>query len=504
MISFQSITILGLVESLIALRLVSYGFIPCRYDDRWANSLAVAVGILAINYNFMFFYSAIIYPKFFSPLRNVPQSKWHLWRLFQSRFIRQETLGQLLFAIVQETPNNGIVHLGELYTERLLLTGAKLIAELLVHKPYDFEKPENARNFMRHFLGDGLIIIEGDRHRFLRKNTVQAFGYRQVQNLYPRMWMKAMSLVDEIDNIALGREDTGLIEMMTWANKVTMDVIGIAGLGHDFDLLRNSDDPLVKSFNEITGDHMLLYFVMSMWLSFEFVQKLPWSKNTIFKDNPLNMKSICHRLIREKREALRKDPDEPVDILSNLIRTDNFFDNELADQLLTFLVAGHDTTSATLTWAALRDEIQRELATSGLFGCDGSRDFDVARLMENFPILNGVMHETLRLYPTVPVTTRVAACDTSLGEQHIPKGTEVLVSPWLINRSPKLWGGEDCVGQLFSKAEMRCLIAAMVSRFEWTLAMDAKDVIPAGAITIRPQKGLHLKIKRVFGSEIRS
>lgn len=268
--------------------------------------------------------------------------QWYLQRIIYSRFIRRDTQGQLLFEIAEETQNSGIIRLGEVFQERLLLTEANLVAELLVNHPYDFTKPENTRNFMRHFLGDGLIIMEGERHKFLRKNTLQAFGFRQIRNLYPIMWKKAQALVEAIDQTVCEKDGSGSgrLEMMDWASKVTLDVIGIAGLGYDFHLLANAEDPLVKSYEQVTGDHMLLYFVMSMWLSFDFVQLLPWNKNVVFKENSANMKNICQRLIKEKRDSLLQDPDGQVDLLSQLIKTESFSNDELADQLLTFLIAG--------------------------------------------------------------------------------------------------------------------------------------------------------------------
>lgn len=120
-----------------------------------------------------------------------------------------------------------------------------------------------------------------------------------------------------------------------------------------------------------------------------------------------------------------------------------------------------------------------------------------------------------------------------LGTQFIPQGTNILISPWLINRDPLLWGPQagtfnperwvdaqgrpnnsggaksnyafmtflhgprSCIGREFARAELQCLLAAMVSRFEWALDMEEKAVIPAGAITIKPQNGLYLKVKRV-------
>lgn len=66
-----------------------------------------------------------------------------------------------------------------------------------------------------------------------------------------------------------------------------------------------------------------------------------------------------------------------------------------------------------------------------------------------------------------------------------------------------LHGPRSCIGQNFARAELRCLLAAMASRFEWTLDMAVEDVVPGGAITIKPQNGLHLRLKAVgeAGSE---
>lgn len=127
------------------------------------------------------------------------------------------------------------------------------------------------------------------------------------------------------------------------------------------------------------------------------------------------------------------------------------------------------------------------------------------------------------------MTMRQALCDTRIGDQFIPKGTDIIVSIWYINRSPKIWGPDaaeflperwitdgkpntnggaasnydfltflhgprSCIGQGFAKAEMRCLLAVMVRSFSWTLAMDDALVMPRGVITIKPENGMHLKL----------
>jgi cytochrome P450 len=175
--------------------------------------------------------------------------------------------------------------------------------------------------------------------------------------------------------------------------------------------------------------------------------------------------------------------------------------------------------------------MQTTLRTEVRNALSAAEPSDLCSIMESLPYLNGVMHETLRIYPTAPILFRVAAVDTHMLGNWVPRGTRVVIPPWIMNRSPELWGedaeefrpqrwidangrpnstggGEisiltflhgprGCIGENFSKAELRCLIASMVSQFEWTLDMPKEDVVPAGAITIRPANGLHLKLKEV-------
>ena len=191
--------------------------------------------------------------------------------------------------------------------------------------------------------------------------------------------------------------------------------------------------------------------------------------------------------------------------------------------------------------STLRSEVREVLAPNAILG-DGS-DMDVADILEHLPFLNGVVSETLRLYPAVPVTQRTAIRDSSLAGIRVPMGTDIYVSPWIFNRSPKLWGpaadtfqperwishksddngrqrinptagassnydfltflqgGRSCIGQGFARAELRCLLAVIAMQFEWSLDMDEKDVTMGGAITIKPQHGLHLRLKRVYRSQ---
>lgn len=176
----------------------------------------------------------------------------------------------------------------------------------------------------------------------------------------------------------------------------------------------------------------------------------------------------------------------------------------------------------------VREEIRQALSAESLT----EHTTDLAGILERLPYLNGVIRETLRLYPTVPLTMREAIQDTHLGDQLIPKGTVIVLSIWLMNRSPEVWGPtaanfhperwitngrpnqnggassnyefltflhgpRSCIGQGFAKAEMRCLLTTMIASFSWDLAMDDSKVLPRGVVTIKPGNGLYIKLKPI-------
>lgn len=182
--------------------------------------------------------------------------------------------------------------------------------------------------------------------------------------------------------------------------------------------------------------------------------------------------------------------------------------------------------------ARLRAEVNAQLAAE-LADPKAAPAATLAEKLENMPYLNAVCNEVTRLYPTVPVTIRDAVRDTNICGQPVPKGTQILLVPWAINRTPTLWGPDaeqfkperwidekghannnggatsnyclltflhgprSCIGQKFAQAELRALVAAFVARFEWTLAMDEKDVIPAGVVTTKPMNGMKLRLKKL-------
>lgn len=191
-----------------------------------------------------------------------------------------------------------------------------------------------------------------------------------------------------------------------------------------------------------------------------------------------------------------------------------------------------ETTASSVTWAcyllAKYPDLQVKLREEVNQACLGLSALELGHTLEQLPYLNGILLETLRLYPSIPTTMRQCRRDTELGGYFISKGTMLIVSCWTINRLPEIWGedaaicrperwiNEDgkpnqtggtksnynfitflhgprsCIGGGFAKAELRCLLATMVSTFSWEL-VDSEEKFPQGILTIRPKNGLKLR-----------
>jgi cytochrome P450 len=250
---------------------------------------------------------------------------------------------------VTEVPNDGLIYFrGFFYQDRLLLTSPEALAEVLVKKSYDFEKPGPARKFLRQVLGDGLIIVEGEEHKFQRKHIMPVFQFRHIKDLYPVMWAKAVQLTHGIDSEINERPEGGtklssVVEVNHWANKVTMDIIGVAALGRDFNALKNSDDELIENYEEILEPttEKLLFFATQIVGPAGLVRKLPWGVVNRFEVTTAAVTRICKELVHEKKVAFKEKGTRDLDILSVLIESNNFSDEQLADQMLTFLAAGY-------------------------------------------------------------------------------------------------------------------------------------------------------------------
>ncbi|KAI9835873.1 MAG: hypothetical protein M1819_001771 [Sarea resinae] len=491
----------------------------------------------------------ILYPRFFSPLLGLPQPAGNTFLLGHFPILYSQPSGEPAREWINTIPNDGLIrYLGLFDRERLLLTSTKALAEVLNQKAYDFVKPSQIRNGLGRLTGNGVLMAEGEDHKFQRKHLMPAFSFRHIKNLYPTFWSKARELVEVLEKRSstyskeTGEQVLNEIDFMPWSSRVTLDIIGVAGMGQDFEAIQDQNSDLCqayrRAFSFSGGARMLA--ILNQFLPPWLLRNLPIKRNAELKEANKIIRKTCLQLIKQKQEKLARNEAADVDILSVSIESGGFSDETLIDQARTFLAAGHETTAAALNWATfvlckypevqtrLRQEIRSNLPS---FSAADSQitSLDIDKLV----YLQAVCNEILRFIPPVPNTLRESLVDTSIQGHFVPKGTRIIICPWAINHSESLWdedpgvfdperwlgpgransgGGENnyafmtffqgprsCIGQSFSKAEFACLVAALFGRFE--MEMVDKELKPKllGGITVKPGVNLMVKMKVVEG-----
>jgi cytochrome P450 len=138
-------------------------------------------------------------------------------------------------------------------------------AEVLVTKNYDFVKPAQVRNGLGRILGEGVLLAEGDEHKFQRKNLSPAFAFRHIKDLYPAFWQKSQELAECLAEASkaddggvkvaegedLPKHAPGTIDVGNWSSRATLDIIGLSGMGQDFNSLANPDNKLSQTYANI-------------------------------------------------------------------------------------------------------------------------------------------------------------------------------------------------------------------------------------------------------------
>lgn len=450
---------------------------------------------------------------------------------------------------MEEIPNDGLIRYTNWFnSERVLLTNPKTLAEVLSAKNYEFIKPAHFRTILGRILGVGVLLAEGDEHKVQRKNLMPAFQYRHVKELYPTFWNKAKEMVDGISTAIEtpsqeGEKPSNVLEAGDWCSRATLDIIGLAGMGQDFGALKNPKNKLNETYRSVFNPPASVRYIqlLNVFLPAWLVRSLPLRRNGEMEEASGVIKQTCRDLIEAKKAKMEKSERTEVDILSVALESGGFTDENLVDQLMTFLAAGHETTSSSMTWALYllckHPEIQSKLREEVLAKLPSTHASDsgiTPAELDGCHYLNAVCNEVLRLWPPVGLTMRVAAEDSTISGQFIPKGTFVVLSPWAVNKNTKLWGedatefkperwtaegqtnkgGADsnysfltflhgprsCIGQAFAKAEFAALLAAWVGRFE--TKFEDKDFVPEikGGVTLKPRGGLWVRIKEVQGS----
>ncbi|MGH3243508.1 MAG: cytochrome P450 [Spirillospora sp.] len=286
----------------------------------------------------------------------------------------------------------------------------------------------------RRALGDGLLTSEGDLWRMQRKTVQPAFQHKRISRQSDAIVAEGAKLVARLKAHA-GGEPVNVVSEMT---DLTLGVLGQTLL--DTDLSAYSS--IGEAFEAVQDQAMFEMVTLGMvplWA--------PLPKQRRFRRARRELDRIVGHMVTE-HGGRAEDGD---DVLSRLIvstrkETDPAVGRRrMRDELVTLLLAGHETTASTLGWSFyLLDrhpevlERLREEVTSVL----GDR-MPVLEDLNELLYTGMVIQEAMRLYPPVWLLSRVAQAEDEVGDYHVPAGADVLVSPYTMHRHPKFWTDPD-------------------------------------------------------------
>jgi len=287
----------------------------------------------------------------------------------------------------------------------------------------------------------------------------------------------------------------------------------ITGMGYDFDSLENPQSEVLAQYHKMSIEPSEAFNwveLMSNYINFKWLLYIPLPKHLDVLKGAAFLRNLSLDIIQKKQQKLKAgklEPHEKKDIIAMALAEGGALSTRpdyMADHVMTLLLAGHDPTSAIIQWTILelsrQPDVQRRLRDEIRTYLSPSLESATAANILDLPYLSAVVNETLRCYPLVPIMFRVAARDTTILGHSIPKDTTVVYSPYATNRDRSLWGADadewnperwmapgcsnsggtttnyamssfghgprKCPGQHFAQVILRCLLTALIGRFE--------------------------------------
>jgi cytochrome P450 len=403
-----------------------------------------------------------------------------------------------------------------------MMNDPEWIEEVLIGRHRDCVKDRSTRE-LRSLVGMGLLTSEGELWRQSRRLAAPPLQPKRIASYAATMVACAERMF-----AGFGEDETRDIDADVHA--LTLEIAGKTLLGFD----TRAEAERVARIVDVSTRH--------------FARQLQTWHGVIPPWVPTRARLAFHRGVDELDEMIyrviarcRSEDPPPDHLLARLVyaRSEDgeaLSDTQIRDEAVTMLLAGHETTALTLAYAAylvslhpdvgqkLREEIDR------VVGVRTPGASDLPRLQ----YLDAVLRETLRLYPPAYVIGREVREPFELGGYMVPRGTELLMSPWNVQRSPRLYpeperfqperwldparapssrfayfpfggGPRICIGNHFALLEAALVLAMLVQRWELS-AVPGFKLRLAPAVTLRPAPGgvpVHIRRRTVSAQRVR-
>jgi cytochrome P450 len=390
----------------------------------------------------------------------------------------------------------------------------------LLNRPKDIEQVlvTDSRNFIKWrpfrvsapLFGNGLALSEGAYWKRQRRLAQPAFHPRRIDMYANVMIDHAAELADSWQD---GETRDVHREMMMLALKIVCRTLFGADITGDAGRAIQMLADVQTRFEEwlLSGVPLPL--------------SVPTPRNVHMRRLVRRVDAILYRMIAERR-AGRLEGDDLLTTLISVRDADGtaMTDRQVRDEVMTFFVAGYETTAVTLAWAWYLVSQHPDVEAALIREVDtvvGGRRVEVTDVAA-LSYTTAVIKETLRLFPPVYAQGREALRACEVGGYHVPAGTQLFMSQWTVQRDPRLFADPDafkperwqspatahlprfayfpfgggprvCLGASFAMTEATLAMATIASRFRLSLPAGPA-VRPRAAGTLQPSHALHMRI----------
>jgi cytochrome P450 len=381
----------------------------------------------------------------------------------------------------------------------IMTAGAEWARWLLVEARESFlwKAPKDP---IARLLRDGLLVADGETHDVMRRLMNPALHRNALTGYVEAMWRAT-------DRIADQWQPDQTYDMLTEVRKIALLIVMETLFSVDF-------MPQIQRYWSAIL-HMLRYISPGLWIFWADVPRPNYRRALRRIDEYL------HQIIRLRRQHLAQTGGQPNDLLGILVSAEGVSDDMVRDQMLTMIIAGHDTSTGLLSWAMyligahpeaacrIRDEVDAVLGDSP----------PTMEHLAHLKYLDRFIDETLRLYPPAHLGSRIAAQDLTHDGYLIRKGERVTYSIYVTHRMAEYWrnpsefcpdrflekpvpysflpfggGPRNCIGAAFAQVEAKVILARLAQRFIFTLLQH--DVHMHMAVTLEPRPGVFMRVKR--------
>jgi cytochrome P450 len=315
-----------------------------------------------------------------------------------------------------------------------MVTNPADIERILVSESDDFVKPEFQDDALGDLLGEGLLLSEGDTWQKQRDLATPAFNMNRLSGMADR-------IVDHTESLLSEWADGDELDVEQEMTEVTIDVICDLMMGTQLsderlDHVQTQLEPIGRRFEPDP-----IRFAAPEWV--------PLPGDDEYQSAVEELDDVIAEIVDRRRQEIDTgDDDGPMDFLSILLRAradGEQTNRQLRDEMMTMLLAGHDTTALTMTytWYLLSQHPEAERRVHAeldeLLDGDAPTMADV-REME---YTEWVVNEAMRLYPPVYTIFRTPERDFEVGGYTIPEGATIMLPQYAVHRSDRYWDDPD-------------------------------------------------------------